>query len=157
MATAVVVDQETREEAMLIEPEGQYMPYIVKTNSLGPDFRLYSQARFSKFGLKLNQNDDDSDVLRCKHTGATVHLTTDRGILAVETSRKDGKDLSKYVQIKKIVEDILHDGKRSSLVRIPMSMRRRAVKGLMAKERDGKAMAASRKEPSTETAAPLSV
>jgi hypothetical protein len=40
MATAVVVDQETREEALLIEPEGQY---IVKSNSLGPDFRLYSQ------------------------------------------------------------------------------------------------------------------
>ena len=120
MATAVIVDQETREEALLIEPEGQY---IVKTNSLDPDFRLYSQTRFSKFGLKLNQNDDDSDVLRCKHTGATVHLTTDRGILIVETSRKDGKDLSKYVQIKQIVEDILH-GKRSPLVRIPMSMQR---------------------------------
>ena len=36
-----------------------------------------------------------------------------------------------------------------------MSAQRRAVKGLMAKKRDGKAMAASRKEPSTETAAPL--
>ena len=116
MATAVIVDQETREEALLIEPKGQY---IVKTNSSDPDFRLYSQTRFSTMGLKLNQNDDDSDVLRCKHTGATVHLTTDRGILVVETSRKDGKDLSKYVQIKQIVEDILH-GRRSPLVRIPV-------------------------------------
>ena len=42
MATAVVVDQETREEALLIEPVGQY---IVKTNSSGPDFRLFSQTR----------------------------------------------------------------------------------------------------------------
>ena len=151
MATAVVVDQETREEALLIEPEGQY---IVKTNSLDPDFRLYSQTRFSTRGLKLNQNDDDSDVLRCKYTGATVHLTTDRGILVVETSRKDGKDLSKYVQIQQIIDDILH-GRRSPLVRIPMSGQRKAVKGLMAKKRDGKAMAASRKEPSTEPAAPL--
>ena len=57
-------------------------------------------------------------MLRCKYTGATVHLTTDRGILVVETSRKDGRDLSKYVQIKQIVEDILH-GRRSPLVRIP--------------------------------------
>jgi hypothetical protein len=152
MATAVIVDQETREEALLIEPEGQY---IVKSNSLDPDFRLYSQTRFSKFKLKLRQNDDDSDVLRCVKTGATVNLTTDRGILVVETSRKDGKDLciSKYVQIKQIVEDILH-GKRSPLVRIPMSGQRKAVKGLMAKKRDCKAMAASEKELSTETAAP---
>jgi hypothetical protein len=109
---------------------------------------LYSQTRFSKFKLKLRQNDDDSDVLRCAKTGAT-----DRGILVVETSRNDGKDLSKYVQIKRIVEDILH-GRRSPLVRTPMSGQWKAVKGLMAKKRDGKTMAASDKELSTETAAP---
>jgi hypothetical protein len=50
MATAVVVDQETREEALLIEPEVQY---LVKSKPLGPDFRLYSQTRFSNFKLKL--------------------------------------------------------------------------------------------------------
>ena len=65
--------------------------------------------------------------------------------MIVETSRKDGKDLSKYVQIKQIIEDILH-GRRSPLGRIPMSGQRKAVKGLMAKKRDGKVMAASRKK-----------
>ena len=85
MAIPVIVDQETGEEALLIDPEGQY---IAKSNSLDPDFRLFSQTRFSTRGLKLNQNDDDSDVLRCKYTGATVHLTTDRGILVYWLSRR---------------------------------------------------------------------
>jgi hypothetical protein len=116
MATAVVIDHETGEEALLIEPEGQY---IVKSKPMDPDFRLYSQTRFSRFKLKLRQNDDDTDVLRCAMTGTTVNLTTERGILVVETSRKDEKDLSKYVQMKQIVEDIVH-GRRSPLVRIPM-------------------------------------
>jgi hypothetical protein len=65
---------------------------------MDPDFRLYSQTRFSKLKLKLRQNDNDTDVLRCALTGATVNLATERGILVVETSRKDGKDLDIQVR-----------------------------------------------------------
>jgi hypothetical protein len=62
---AIIVDEETGEEGLLIEPEGQY---IIKTSPLGPldpDFRLFSQTRFGKMGLKLRQHDDDTDWLHC--------------------------------------------------------------------------------------------
>jgi hypothetical protein len=93
--TAVILDQETRKEALLIEPEGQY---IVKSRPLGPDFRLYSWTRFSTFKLKLRQNGDDTDVLRCAKTGATVNLTTGRGILGCRDEQK-GWQRSMHIQV----------------------------------------------------------
>jgi hypothetical protein len=76
-----------------------------------------------------------------------VRLTTDRNILVVECSRKDGKELAKWVALEQICDDILH-GKRSPLIKIPMCHQRKAVKGRMQRKRNGKTMAASAKTAS---------
>jgi hypothetical protein len=136
VAAAVIADQETREEALLIEPEGQY---IVKSKPLGPDFRLYSQTRFSKFKLELNQNVDDTDVLTEVREDGSGCKPDHRSWNTC--CRDEQKGWQRSIQVRADQADwrgnlAWQAVSSTRVVRAPMCGQRKAVKGLMAKKQE---------------------
>jgi hypothetical protein len=127
MVVAVTIDQQTGEEAVIVDPEGQF---IKKSSPIDPDFRLFGQNRLKVMGLPLKQdyNDTGLDVLRCKRTGQLVELVTSSGILVLKTSRRDAKDLVRFLDMKTILGGIAK-GERSPLVMVSPAQQRNRVKG----------------------------
>jgi hypothetical protein len=62
MVVAVTIDQQTGEEAVIVDPEGQF---IKKSSPIDPDFRLFGQNRLKVMGLPLKQDYNDTARSGC--------------------------------------------------------------------------------------------
>jgi len=90
------------EPMLLVDPEGVFL--LKQQNA--PDFRILAQQRMKKFGCRLIQSFEGTnlDVIECTRSGVLIPLRTDNGILVCKTewnnSHVEYEDLEKVLKRK---------------------------------------------------------